>query len=504
MGAAVLALGPLAAHAGDRASVLILDASGSMWTQLEDGTSRIEVARDVLGDFLSARDPALPLGVIAYGHNRKGDCTDIELLAPVGVQDGGTLAARLRALNPRGKTPLAASLQLAATQIPETAEEADIVLVTDGLETCGGDICAVAAELAASGIPVRAHVVGFGLTEDELAQVACVSQTTGGLLLSTQSGQELADALMRTTAPVLADDLPAGTAQLNLTIRADIAGRPDLVQFSAEAIATGETIALGALDFTQAGHLAVTLAEGDYRIVADAGELGRGEIEIAVMAGDNRTIYVPFQGLLPGIDMPAPTGAFRIGVNALMPYRVLQEGLANGGGDFVFSLLPRDAVSTTDRRIDYATQASTLGGHVGLFRSPPTPGEYLLTFGRNAQMPVDETMESFVVTFVDRPEVTLTAPPVVEPGAPVSVTIAGGMGNSDRIELWKGGALYSWDQSIYLQDFFDNGYGPARPLIAPDEPGSYELVYVFSELDDASQVAARLPLTVGAVPVFAE
>lgn len=91
--------------AQDRASVLILDASGSMWSQLDDGTSRIEVARDVLSDFLAARDPAQPLGVIAYGHTRKGDCTDIEVLAPVGQQDPAGLGARLRTLNPRGKTP---------------------------------------------------------------------------------------------------------------------------------------------------------------------------------------------------------------------------------------------------------------------------------------------------------------------------------------------------------------------------------------------------------------
>ena len=115
-------------------------------------------------------------------------------------------------------------------------------------------------------------------------------------------------------------------------------------------------------------------------------------------------------------------------------------------------------------------------------------------------MPIDEVMERFVITVEPRPEMRLIAPPAVEPGARVPVSITGGMGNSDRIEIWRDGALLSWDQSIYLQDFFDNRYGPAQPLLAPTEPGDYELVYVFSEIDGPEAVAARVPLTVGAVP----
>ena len=493
---------PVASWAQDRASVLILDASGSMWAQLDDGKSRIEVARDVLGDFLSARDPAQPLGVIAYGHNRKGDCTDIEVLANVGQQDGGALGARLRALNPRGKTPLADALRLAASQIPTTSEEADIVLVTDGLETCGGDVCAVAAELAASGIPVRAHVVGFGLSEGEIAQISCVADATGGLLLSTQSGDELADALIRTTAPVTDQDVPAGQALMNVTIRADIAGRPDQVAIRAESAASGTIQDFGILDFAQAFALPIELTEGDWTLFADAGELGSGQIDITVVAGDNRTIYIPFQGLLPTIDMPPPTGAFRLGVNGIIPYTVLQEGLATGGGDFILSVLPLDAATTTDRRYDYATQDTRLGGHVGEFRSPSAAGKYLITFSRNADLPMDEVMKGFVATFEERPEVSLVAPPAVAPGAPIPVTIAGGMNGNDRIELWLNGALFSWDQSIYMREFFDNRYGPAKPLLAPMQPGEYELVYVFSELDDENKVAARLPLTVGTIVDF--
>ena len=186
---------PAAAQEAESASILILDASGSMWGQLKGGTTKIEVARDVMGEYFRTRNAAEPLGVIAYGHRRRGDCADIEVIAETGVQDAGALSSRIDEIRPNGMTPLTDALRLAQKQIPKTAERADIILVTDGLETCKADPCALAAELAAEGIEIRAHVVGFGLTEQEASALACIPEATGGLLLRPQSGQELSDAL---------------------------------------------------------------------------------------------------------------------------------------------------------------------------------------------------------------------------------------------------------------------------------------------------------------------
>ncbi|MDZ7853262.1 MAG: vWA domain-containing protein [Halomonas sp.] len=179
----------------ERVGVMVLDASGSMWNRMEGDITRIEVARDVIDEYLQDRDPEVPLSVLAYGHNRRGDCGDIEVIAAMELQDADTLADQIRALNPQGMTPIADSLRLAAEQIPRTAEAADIILVTDGLETCDGDPCAEAARLAEQGLAIRAHVVGFGLTDSEIQQLSCVTEQTGGELFQTNSGAELASAL---------------------------------------------------------------------------------------------------------------------------------------------------------------------------------------------------------------------------------------------------------------------------------------------------------------------
>ncbi|SEK66190.1 vWA domain-containing protein [Halomonas daqiaonensis] len=191
---AALLLGATPAMA-ERVGVMVLDASGSMWNRMDGDITRIEVARDVIDEYLQGRDPEVPLSVLAYGHNRRGDCGDIEVIAAMELQDADTLADQIRALNPQGMTPIGDSLRLAAEQIPRTAEAADIILVTDGLETCDGDPCAEAARLAEQGLAIRAHVVGFGLTDSEIQQLSCVTEQTGGELFQTNSGAELASAL---------------------------------------------------------------------------------------------------------------------------------------------------------------------------------------------------------------------------------------------------------------------------------------------------------------------
>lgn len=225
----------------DRVSVLVFDASGSMWNRVEGDLTRIEVARDVMGDYFASRDGAVPLSVIAYGHNRRGDCRDIEVVAPMGQAAPGDLEARLRALMPRGMTPLTDSLALARRQIPANAEAADIILVTDGLETCTGNPCALAAELAADGIDIRAHVVGFGLTRVEVEALSCITDQTGGMLFETNSGAELADALRQVSAaeppPALQPEPqpePARAAAFDIGDKAE-AGFPYSIRWSGDA-----------------------------------------------------------------------------------------------------------------------------------------------------------------------------------------------------------------------------------------------------------------------------
>jgi len=85
-------------------AILILDASGSMWGQIE-GTAKIEIAKTVLDGLLDDLPATSRLGLMAYGHNKKGDCSDIEMLSALGANRDDIKTA-VKGISPKGKTPI--------------------------------------------------------------------------------------------------------------------------------------------------------------------------------------------------------------------------------------------------------------------------------------------------------------------------------------------------------------------------------------------------------------
>lgn len=175
-------------------TLIILDASGSMWG-LMDGEHKIDIAKQVVSDLVQEIPEDTELGLVAYGHRHKGDCDDIELLIPPGTLDRQSFIEAVNKILPKGKTPIADSLQFAADSLKLEENPATVILISDGLETCGKDPCAVAKSLEAAGIDFTAHVIGFDLNVDEAAQLECIAKITGGEFLPAQDADSLRFAL---------------------------------------------------------------------------------------------------------------------------------------------------------------------------------------------------------------------------------------------------------------------------------------------------------------------
>ncbi|MEM6847633.1 MAG: VWA domain-containing protein [Pseudomonadota bacterium] len=186
------------ANAAERA-IIVFDGSGSMWGQI-NGVNKIVSARQTLSRVLPEFPTGMDLGLIAYGHNRKGDCSDIQLLVPPGPvsQTAGQISRAVEGLNPKGKTPLSEAVRQAAEALRYTEDNATVILITDGLETCNADPCALGNELEQSGVGFTAHVIGFGLTEEEGRQVSCLADNTGGRYIPADDVVSLSDALTET------------------------------------------------------------------------------------------------------------------------------------------------------------------------------------------------------------------------------------------------------------------------------------------------------------------
>ena len=173
--------------------IFIMDASGSMGGRLEDKV-KIDTVREVMSQLLAELPAELNVGLVAYGHRRKGDCSDIENLVPAEAGGAAKTAEAVNDLLPRGKTPLAAAL----AQIGDYRRQQDggvtVVLVSDGAETCGGDPCNVAKKLRQQGA-MTIHVVGFDVSGSAVNQLQCTAREGGGRYFQADSSEGLAAAL---------------------------------------------------------------------------------------------------------------------------------------------------------------------------------------------------------------------------------------------------------------------------------------------------------------------
>ena len=314
---AALAAGGGPAAAAERA-VLILDASGSMWGQLE-GRAKIDIAREVVRDLMDRWSPEVELGLMAYGHRRKGDCDDIELLIPPGPGTGPAVLGAVDSLQPRGKTPITEALRQAAAALRAAEDRATVILVSDGEETCGGDPCAAAAELEATGVDLTVHVVGFDVSEPEQEQLRCIAEKTGGRFFPAADAAALAEALRAVAEEVEAvpppEPAPASSGPAKLKVQAVLAsGRPPLEKalswkvFEAEADFEGNRKQVA---WEIAPSQIFTLPPGRYLLTADYGNTHR-ETEVSLDPGEERVFTFDLQAGQVKVDAVLAAGKPRI------------------------------------------------------------------------------------------------------------------------------------------------------------------------------------------------
>jgi uncharacterized cupredoxin-like copper-binding protein/Mg-chelatase subunit ChlD len=213
---------PIAAESGQPSAAqtvnleIILDVSGSMAQVLPSGETRMEAAKRVLQDVVAGVPDrqGVNLGLRIYGH--EGDntpagaavsCASSDLVVPLAGVDKDALRDQLDQLQPTGWTPIGLSLARAGEDFVSTQEPGlnYVVLVTDGLETCGADPVQAAANLSEQDPPVITSVIGFGLTPDEQATIEQIAQAGGSEVLGAADAAELSAALFAVISTPIPD-----------------------------------------------------------------------------------------------------------------------------------------------------------------------------------------------------------------------------------------------------------------------------------------------------------
>lgn len=466
-------------------SILVFDGSGSMWGQI-DGVPKITIAREVVQGLLDDLPASRRLGLVAYGHNRKGDCRDIQTLVPVGT-DRAAIASAIEGINPVGMTPMTAAVEQAAEALKFTENQATVILVSDGQETCHADPCQAAANLAKLGVGLTVHTVGFGLGAEEAGargELSCIAEATGGRFFVAEDAAELRAALDEISAtPVPAAPEPPAPAapetpavpMVKVTLEAtDQAGGPLIRQglvWTVHHGATGELLH----ESDETGTLSLELPRGVHdvtvRRVAD-GASAKGEISKA-------TLRLPIV-----VDVEASVRAPETGA-AGATVRMSWTG-PDDQGDYVSVARP-DAGDTRYETYTYSSRGNPLQ-----VRLPAEAGEYEVRYVNAKTRKV-----------LARQPITVTA---VEASVDAPATGAAG----DTIRLAWSGPDYQGDYiSVAKPDADDNRYdtytytsrGNPLQLRLPADPGEYEVRYIQAQKHTA---LVREPITVTPVSATVE
>lgn len=453
---------------------LILDASGSMFNRLEDGRYRIVAAKEVLADLIAGLPDTdgLNVGLRVYGSSMRaiepGACEDTVLKVGVDGFARQELLDTVKGTQALGATPIALSLEQAADDFPDDGRNV-IVLITDGIESCRGDLREVAQMLADRGIDLR--IVGF-----DLADTAAQSFAGLGTFENARSAAELLAALTR------AVEIEAVATTYPVTVRLTRDGA---------TTSDGATVTFtGAIDsevhpFTSRvpGEFSHDLATGSYTAsVADAFS----------------TEPLRFAGLVVTAEGP---NVFAFELAPVMSVTLSVDSAENPAGaviDVAFSGAPQVGGYVTLSPVDtdvsmwlysLPAEADSQGAGVVRLRLPDMAGDYELRYlvdlpegGRDAigRLAVRATAV----------EASLTVPSEAQAGSSIDVAWTGPGNEDDFITLVPAGTEQgSWASWSPVAD------GNPISVKVPDTAGEYEVRYVSG---GEYLTLASAPLQVGA------
>ncbi|MEM9139984.1 MAG: VWA domain-containing protein [Pseudomonadota bacterium] len=456
------------ALAAERA-IIVLDASGSMWGQI-DGVAKIDIARKALSGVIDSLDANREIGLMAYGHREKGQCRDIELIVEPQVGFADRINQAVRRIRPRGKTPLSDSVRQAAEALKFTEDKATVILITDGLETCEADPCALGRQLEQLGVDFTAHVVGFGLSEEDGKKVSCLAEETGGIYLPAGDADELVDALDKTVVEPEPDPVQAtldapDEATMASTVTVAFTGpgeKNDRIELWDPSARQGEgkrlsQVSLG-LGFDDGETVEITLPaeEGAY-------ELRYWHFESRKVLAMRPITALPVPVTLTAPEQTPIARHFTVGWDA-----------PRGNNDQIQLWDPSARGGEGRKWHSRAVKNGDLDNQTVRLPAAPKPGMYELRYWNAQDRKVLATLPIEIVPM----DVTLTVTGDAAVGKPLLIAWEGPGARYDQIELWDPNARGGEGKKISSQSVRNGDFDNQKVrLPGPGKAGTYELRY---------------------------
>lgn len=186
---------------------IILDSSGSMANYIGSKT-RMDLAKEAIKEFASSLPEEANIGLRVYGHKGTGSdadmqmsCESNELVYDMQAYNEEKLNASLDKFDPAGWTPVAQSLLEAKEDLSRFTGENNqniIYLVSDGMETCGGDPVAAAKEISDSNVSPVVNIIGFDVNNEGQTQLQDMADAAGGTYVNVKNQEQLTSEFNKT------------------------------------------------------------------------------------------------------------------------------------------------------------------------------------------------------------------------------------------------------------------------------------------------------------------
>jgi hypothetical protein len=203
LGLLLLGLAPIGGEAAipSRVAVhVVVDGSGSM-RSMDPAGPRIDLLRSGVASFARKHDRA-EIGLRSYGDNDGlTGCGDTTLQVAPGSQSPEELSETLRAMRPKGSSPISSALRRAVRDLAGGIGTQVVVLVADGGDTCSQDALADVANVMGEVPEVRIEVIGLNVKHsadrEQLEEIAGVG---GGRYFPVADASQLAFTLGKIAA----------------------------------------------------------------------------------------------------------------------------------------------------------------------------------------------------------------------------------------------------------------------------------------------------------------
>lgn len=304
--------------------LFLVDASGSMLDPWGRNQTKLSVAKSILTKIVDSlrQNNKIELALRLYGHKFPpgvGNCQDTDLEVPFRVNNHQQIINRINTIQPKGVTPISYSLEQSANDFPPQSSgyRNMVILITDGIESCGGDPCAVSTALQKKGVFLQPYIIGLGMRAEKSLECA-------GMFLNAETPAKFYDLLnealeksfARTTVSVLLKgqhqkaetninvsfiNAVSGVAHYEFVNYLDRQGIPDSVEVDPLVkynlvVGTLPPVIRENVDIAMGGHTRITVpvVQGSLEVRQESA-VDRGLRAIVRVPGRNETLHT--QGL---------------------------------------------------------------------------------------------------------------------------------------------------------------------------------------------------------------